>query len=84
MKAILFDMEGVLIEPFDSRWISLNETLEKFGKRRISKKEYREKYYDPNDKSNLEKIGLGDEAVKYLRERYAMVCCTILLNSIDD
>jgi len=70
MKAILFDMEGVLIEPVDSRWISFNETLEKFGKRRISKREYMGEYYSLNDRANLGKFGLGDDAVKYLRERY--------------
>lgn len=68
MKAILFDLSGVLIDPFDSWLIALNETLKKFGKRKLSKREYM-KYLGYDERTFLRKFGLGDDAVKYMRER---------------
>ncbi len=70
MKAILFDLDGVLIDSFDFLWITFNETLEKFGKRRVSKREYKEKYWGHDLESNFEKFGLGDDAIKYRRAQY--------------
>ena len=70
MKAILFDMNGVLTDSFNPWWAAFNETLERFGKKKISKREYREKYWGPDEKSILEKFGLGDDALDYLKSRY--------------
>lgn len=66
-KTILFDLDCVLIDPFDSWWVAHNETLEKFGKRRISKGEYMKKDLGHDDRYTFGKFGLGDDAVKYCK-----------------
>jgi len=70
MKAILFDLDGVLIDSFDFLWNTFNETLEKFGKKSVSKREYKEKYWGRDTRSNFGKFGLGDDAIKYRRAQY--------------
>ena len=70
MKAILFDLDGVLIDSFDFLWITFNETLEKFGKRRVSKREYKKKFWGHDLKSNFGKFGLGEDAIKYRKAQY--------------
>jgi HAD superfamily hydrolase (TIGR01509 family) len=70
MKAILFDLDGVLIDSFDFLWITFNETLEKFGKKSVSKREYKKKYWGRDVRSNFGKFGLGDDAIKYRRAQY--------------
>ena len=70
MKAILFDLDGVLIDSFDFLCSTFNETLEKFGKRSVSKREYKKKYWGRDVRSNFGKFGLGDDAIKYRRAQY--------------
>ena len=40
IKAVLFDLDGVLIDSIDAWYVALNETLRKFGKKKIGKGEY--------------------------------------------
>ena len=70
MKAILFDLDGVLIDSFDSWLVAFNETLEKFGKKRVSKGEYRKKYLGHELRHTFGKFGLGDDAVKYCKTKF--------------
>ncbi len=70
MKAILFDLDGVLINSFDSWLVAFNETLEKFGKKRISKGEYKKKYLGHELRSTFGKFGLGDDAVEYCKTQF--------------
>jgi len=73
MRAILFDLSGVLIDPFDSWLIIFNETLEKFGKRKLSKGEYM-KYLGIGERTTLRKLGFPDDvlddAFNDLKERH--------------
>ncbi|HLC65751.1 MAG TPA: HAD family phosphatase [Candidatus Nanoarchaeia archaeon] len=43
MKAVLFDMDGVLIDSHDAWFHVLNSALEHFGKKKLTKKEFDEK-----------------------------------------
>jgi len=70
MKAILFDLDGVLIDSFDSWLAAFNETLEKFGKKRVSKGEYEKKYLGHELRSTFGKFGLGDDAIKYCKAQF--------------
>ena len=56
--AILFDMDGVLIDSLDSWWISLNSALKAFNYKEISKEEFIEKYWGYDLSDNLKKMGL--------------------------
>jgi len=71
VRAILFDMDGVLVDSFDSWWVAYNKTLERFRKGRTSREEFRKKYWGEDLKSNLKKFGLGSEAVEYCKAQYA-------------
>ena len=70
MKAILFDLDGVLIDSFDSWYLAFNKTLEKFGKRKVSPREFREKCWGPDLRYNMGKFGLGDDAIEYCQAQH--------------
>ncbi|MCK5636548.1 MAG: HAD family hydrolase, partial [Thermoplasmatales archaeon] len=44
-EAILFDMDGVLVDSLDSWWASLNESLTKYGQAEITRDEFINKYW---------------------------------------
>jgi len=75
MKAILFDLDGNLVDSFDCWLSAFNDTMEKFGKRKVGEREYREKYQGRGVRSIFEKLGLGDDAIKY--------CTSRLMNNLD-
>lgn len=45
VQALLFDMDGVLVDSFDSWWQSLNSVLTSQGEEKISRKEFRDIYW---------------------------------------
>ncbi len=57
-EAILFDMDGVLVDSFDSWYESLNSTLKHFKQKEISKEEFKEKYWGNELQENLKRLGL--------------------------
>jgi HAD superfamily hydrolase (TIGR01549 family) len=69
-KAILFDLDGVLIDSSDAWWFSVNKTLEKFGKRKVTKEEFLNIYWGPHLRETFKKIGLGKDAVEDCNEEY--------------
>ena len=64
-KAILFDLDGVLVDSLSSWHRAFNESMKKFGYGEFNKKEFEEKFWGPQLEKNLEKMGMGDEAVRY-------------------
>ena len=68
--AILFDMDGVLVESLDLWWTSLNTALKAHGRQEITREEFLEKYwgYDLND--TMDKMGLDHEIVATCNESY--------------
>ncbi|MDH7516961.1 MAG: HAD family hydrolase [Candidatus Thermoplasmatota archaeon] len=60
-KAILFDMDGVLIDSLDSWWTSLNAALKAFNYKEISRDEFIEKYWGHDLYDNLKRMGLSEE-----------------------
>jgi phosphoglycolate phosphatase/pyrophosphatase PpaX len=67
MKAILFDLDGVLIDSLNSWLHAFNETMKKFGYREFGEKEFKEKFWGPELKENLRemRINNGVEIEKY-------------------
>jgi phosphoglycolate phosphatase len=41
-RAVAFDMDGVLVDSFQSWWLLLNDLLESEGKRKVTREEFRE------------------------------------------
>lgn len=65
MKAVLFDLDGVLIDSIKSWLYAFNETLKKFGLRELSEEEFRKKCWGYSLRKSLSKFGLGEDAVEY-------------------
>ena len=57
-KAILFDLDGVLIDSLDAWWNALNDALKKFDLEEISKEEFVSKYWGYDLYTNLKKANL--------------------------
>jgi HAD superfamily hydrolase (TIGR01509 family) len=60
-SAILFDMDGVLVDSLDSWIISLNAALKAFDHKEITRDEFIEKYWGHDLNDNLKRMGLSKE-----------------------
>ena len=69
-SAILFDMDGVLVDSLDSWWNALNYSLKHFKHKTISKKEFIEKYWGHDLFYNLNKMKLPEEVGLFCNEVY--------------
>lgn len=65
IEAILFDLDGVLINSFESWYHAFNEMLRAYGKEEIGRAEFKEKCWGPDLEHNLADLNLGEEAGKY-------------------
>lgn len=66
IKAVLFDLDGVLIDALDA-WYSLwNDALVHFGKERISREKFENTCMELGLEENLEKLGIGSEGADYI------------------
>ncbi len=61
LDAILFDMDGVLVDSLDAWWHALNTSLKTFGIKEISKEEFVKRYWGHDLYDNLEKMNLNIE-----------------------
>ena len=43
-EAILFDMDGVLVDSLDSWWHALNESFKRYNQKEITRDEFIKKY----------------------------------------
>ncbi len=69
-EAILFDLDGVIIDSFNAWYNAFNDTLEKFDKEKQSKKIFRKRHWGPSLDDNMEKLGLGKKGKKYCLSRF--------------
>lgn len=69
-KALLFDMDGVLVDSFDSWWKSLNKALKKEKKQEITKKAFIDQFWGDTLQQNLEKLGLDKNNSKFCNTFY--------------
>jgi len=63
--AILFDMDGVLVDSLDSWWISLNTALKKYNHNEMSKEEFLNKYWGHDLYDNIKKMNLPLEVGRF-------------------
>ena len=68
--AILFDMDGVLIESLDSWHSALNESLDRFNHKTISRDKFIEKYWGQDLKITLENDGYEYDIIPLCNKIY--------------
>ena len=68
--AILFDMDGVLVDSLDSWWFALNSALKAFNHKEISKKEFIEKLWGHDLNDNLRHLKLDHKVGTFCNNIY--------------
>lgn len=69
-SAILFDMDGVLVDSLNAWWKSLNQAFENFGYKRISREEFVKKYWGHDLFDNLRTMSLPREIGVFCNRMY--------------
>lgn len=69
-SAILFDMDGVLIDSFDTWWKSLNIALKKFNYEAVSREEFSKIYWGHGLRDNIKRMGFSKEIGRYCNTVY--------------
>jgi len=69
-KAILFDMDGVLIDSFDIWWKSLNVALKAYNYDEVSKEEFENVYWGHGLRDNIKRMGFSKEIGDYCNSVY--------------
>ena len=76
MKAVLFDLDGVLVNSLECWLRSFNETLKKYGFGEVSKERFGKEYWGQSTESCFKSLGLGENAAEY--------CYLMQLKHIDE
>ncbi len=66
LEAILFDLDGVLIDSFESWYQAFTKMLRAFGKEVLSRDTFRAKCWGPDLRHNLAALQLGEDAAWYV------------------
>lgn len=69
-NAILFDMDGVLINSLDSWWKALNSALKRFKHQEITRDEFIKTYWGHDLKENLKRLQLNPEVARFCNITY--------------
>ena len=69
-SAILFDMDGVLVDSLDSWWKALNNALKRFKHQEITRDEFMKTYWGHDLKANLKRLQLNPEVALFCNITY--------------
>jgi HAD superfamily hydrolase (TIGR01509 family) len=69
-SAILFDMDGVLVDSLDSWWKALNSALKKFKHQELTRDEFIETYWGHDLKANLKRLKLNPQVAPFCNITY--------------
>jgi phosphoglycolate phosphatase-like HAD superfamily hydrolase len=69
-SALLFDMDGVLIDSLDSWWHALNDALTMFKHPTITREEFIHTYWGHDLRSNLKRLHLNPEVATFCNVTY--------------
>jgi HAD superfamily hydrolase (TIGR01509 family) len=69
-SAILFDMDGVLVDSLDSWWKALNSALKRFKHQEITREEFIKTYWGHDLKANLKRLDLNPEVARFCNVTY--------------
>jgi HAD superfamily hydrolase (TIGR01509 family) len=73
-EAVLFDLDGVLINSFESWYQAFSKMLRAYGKEEISRATFEAKCWGPDLRHNLAALQLGEDAADYcVREQLKLV-----------
>ncbi|MHC1635178.1 MAG: HAD family hydrolase [Candidatus Methanospirareceae archaeon] len=70
IEAVLLDLDGVIINSFEAWYQAFNATLREFGRKEMSREEFRNKCWGPDLRYNLEKLKLDKKAEEYCIRKY--------------
>ncbi len=74
IEAILFDLDGVLIDSFESWYQAFTAMLRAYGKKGLSRETFKEKCWGPDLRHNLGALQLREDAAEYcVREQIKLV-----------
>lgn len=74
IEAILFDLDGVLIDSFESWYQAFAKMLKAYGKDEMSRETFRETYWGPGLSHNLATLQLDETAADYCtREQIKLI-----------
>ena len=69
-SAILFDMDGVLVDSLDSWWKALNSALKRFKHQEITRDKFMKTYWGHDLKANLKRLQLNPEVAQFCNITY--------------
>jgi len=69
-SAILFDMDGVLVDSLDAWWKALNSALRMFKHQEITRGEFVSTYWGHDLKANLERLHLNPDVARFCNITY--------------
>jgi AHBA synthesis associated protein len=69
-SAILFDMDGVLVDSLDSWWKALNSALNRFKHQELTRNEFIKTYWGHDLKQNLRRLQLNPEVAQFCNITY--------------
>lgn len=69
-KALLFDMDGVLVDSFESWWKSLNKALEEEKQKTIKRETFIKEYWGDTLQQNLKKLGIKKDNNQFCNSFY--------------
>ena len=69
-RALLFDMDGVLIDSLDSWWHALNDALAMFKHQKVTRDEFIHIYWGHDLRSNLQRLHLRPEVATFCNITY--------------
>ncbi|MCW7069207.1 MAG: HAD family hydrolase [Methanophagales archaeon] len=65
IEAVLFDLDGVIINSFESWYRAFNAMLKRYRREEISREDFKAKCWGPDLRHNLDAWNLGEEAGLY-------------------
>jgi HAD superfamily hydrolase (TIGR01509 family) len=69
-SALLFDMDGVLVDSLDAWWKALNSALQRFKHQQITREEFMRTYWGHDLKANLERLHLNPDVARFCNITY--------------
>ena len=74
LQAVLFDLDGVLVDSFESWYQAFSRMLQAYNKPEISRDTFRARCWGPDLRHNLSALQLGEDAAWYcVREQQQLI-----------
>lgn len=85
IAAILFDLDGVLINSFESWYQAFTNMLRAYGKKELSREAFKANCWGPDLRHNLDALRLGEDAAEYcVREQLRLIALIELFPDAEE